>query len=170
MAENLDVPGRMSVRTPMQWSDERNGGFSTGRDDDLRMPLVPGERFGPEAVNVAAQRRDPGSLLNWIERLIRRRKETPEIGWGRWSLVPAADPALFAHRCDWEGSTVIAVHNLSAQPRTLALELDEEWEALVDLLGQQEDLTPSASAPELELAGHGYRWLRLRRPGQRIAP
>ena len=170
MVENLDVPGRMSVRTPMQWSGERNGGFSTAAEDELRMPLVAGERFGPVAVNVAAQRREPGSLLNWMERLIRRRKETPELGWGRWSLVPAADPALFAHRCDWEGSTVIAVHNLSPEPRALELELDEQWEALVDLLGEEEDVTPSGGAPKLELPGHGYRWLRLRRPDGRIAP
>ena len=77
-------------------------------------PLAAG-RFGPRHVNVAAQRRDPDSLLNWMERLIRRRKETPEFGWGTSTLIETADPALFAHRCDWQDSTVVAVHNLGAQ-------------------------------------------------------
>ena len=81
MGENLDIEGRMSVRTPMQWTDEENGGFSKARPSRLRRPVVEG-RFGPLAVNVAAQRRDPESLLSWMERLIRRRRETPELGLG----------------------------------------------------------------------------------------
>ena len=81
MGENLAVPGRLSVRTPMQWADERNAGFSTATPSRLARPVVEG-RFGPMAVNAADQRRDPDSLLNWMERLIRRRRECPEFGWG----------------------------------------------------------------------------------------
>src|SRR6478735_5438822 len=78
MAENLDIEGRYAVRSPMQWSAEPNGGFSTVTDPaQLRRPLTTG-RFGPDRVNVADQRRDPHSLLNWLERLIRRRRECPE--------------------------------------------------------------------------------------------
>ena len=78
MGENLDIEGRMRVRSPMQWSDEPNAGFSTAPAPGDALPAGhrrPGS--GPSAVNVAAQRRDPESLLNWFERLIRRRRESP---------------------------------------------------------------------------------------------
>ena len=64
---------------------------------------------------MARQRREPGSLLNWMERLIRRRRECPELGWGEWSLLAQDDPAVFAHRVDWGDSTVVAVHNLAGR-------------------------------------------------------
>jgi hypothetical protein len=78
MCENLDVEGRLAVRPPMQWSAEQHAGFSPPGTRQLVRPLCPGY----EKVNVADQRRDQDSLLNWMERLIRRRRECPEIGWG----------------------------------------------------------------------------------------
>ena len=89
LGEDLRVDGRMAVRVPMQWSDEANGGFSSAAKKELVRPLAGGD-FGAENVNVAAQRREPGSLLNWMERLIRRRRETPEIGWGTATLIETA--------------------------------------------------------------------------------
>ena len=109
----------------MQWTDGPNGGFSTAPASRLVRPMVSG-KLGPSRVNVAAQRRDPNSLLNWIERLIRRRKETPEFGWGTSSLIETAAPAIFAHRCDWQGSTVAAVHNLSGSRTDATLDLGLE--------------------------------------------
>jgi maltose alpha-D-glucosyltransferase/alpha-amylase len=89
MGENLGIPGRLSVRSPMQWSPERHGGFSTADDPEfLRRPVTEGA-FGPEQVNVAAQRRDLDSLLSWFERLIRRRRECPEISFGSFTSWPA---------------------------------------------------------------------------------
>jgi trehalose synthase len=162
MGENLDIDGRLSVRTPMQWTDGRNAGFSEAQPSRVCRPVVEG-RFGPLAVNVADQERDPDSLLNWMVRLARRRRETPEFGWGGWSLVDAGDDAVLAHRCEWEGRSVLAVHNLSAEPCELAVRLDAEGEVTVtDLL----DRTGSAPTVEggrlrLKLEGHGYRWFRL---------
>jgi len=87
MGENLAIEGRMSVRAPMQWSADQHGGFSTAADPKaLRRPMTEGA-FGPAHVNVGAQRRDPESLLNWFERLIRRRRECPEIGFGKLTLL-----------------------------------------------------------------------------------
>ena len=86
MGENLEIEGRRSVRSPMQWIDDAKAGFSDARPSRLIRPVTEG-RFGPMAVNVAAQRRDPDSLLNWMERIIRRRRETPEIGWGTWQVL-----------------------------------------------------------------------------------
>jgi maltose alpha-D-glucosyltransferase/alpha-amylase len=97
MGENLDIDGRYSVRSPMQWSAERHGGFSTVEDPArLRRPLTSGE-YGPERVNVTAQRRDPHSLLSWVERLIRRRRESPELGFGALELLETGAPSVLAH-------------------------------------------------------------------------
>jgi trehalose synthase len=171
MAENLAIDGRASVRSPMQWSDDRNGGFSTARPSRLRRPIVEGQ-FGPLAVNVAAQRRDNDSLLNWMERLIRRRRETPELAWGNWRVLTSDTTGVFAHRCDWDGGTVVAVHNLAAEPCQVRVDLDavDDGARLDDLLdGRPAFETLNGKSVELTLEGYGYRWFRLI-PPDRIAP
>jgi trehalose synthase len=171
MGENLAVAGRMAVRTPMQWSDEPGAGFSTADPKRFPSPVTEGE-FGPLAVNVAAQRRDTGSLLNWFERLIRRRRDTPEFGLGRWSVVANDQPAVLAHRCDWDGSTVVAVHNFGAEPCRLELPLDgiDDAVAADDLLDGSSEHPLDEPVLHLTLDGYGYQWLRIRRAGQRLSP
>jgi maltose alpha-D-glucosyltransferase/alpha-amylase len=171
MGENLDIPGRLSVRSPMQWSAEANGGFSSAEAAELCRPVTDAEGFGPDAVNVAAQRRDEGSLLNWFERLIRLRKECPELGWGRFRLLPTAERAVFAHRSDWDDRAIVAVHNLSGAPVRASFALGEghEIEALRGLF-RDEELRPAGDGSvELELEPHAPRWFRARRRGQRLA-
>ncbi|MDQ2694740.1 MAG: alpha-amylase family protein [Pseudomonadota bacterium] len=172
MAENPAIDGRLAVRTPMQWTGEDNGGFSTAPPGKLCRPLVDDPRFAPAAVNVADQRRDSDSLLNWMERLIRRRKECPEIGLGECRLMDTARPAVFAHRCDWHGSTVIAVHNLSAAPQRVTLALDDaaEIEELLDLLGHRDCRPQPDGTLPLELDGYDYCWLRAHRAGRPRLP
>ena len=172
MGENLEIPGRMSVRTPMQWTDEKNGGFSKARPSRLRRPVVEG-RFGPLAVNVAAQRRDPDSLLSWMERLIRRRRETPELGWGTWKVVRTNVPSVLAHRCDWEGRTVVAAHNFGDQPCVVRLQLgdvpeDGKLDDLLDELGTLHRIEDGSL--ELKMDGYGFRWLRITSPDQHTPP
>ena len=117
----------------------RHGGFTTARRAGAGRSSTEG-RSAPRTVNVARQRRDPGSLLNWMERLIRRRRECPELGWGDVGAARRrSDPPVFAHRGDWDGSTVVAVHNL-ARPRharRVARASTREGE-LVDLFGADE--------------------------------
>ena len=170
MGENLAEKGRAAVRTPMQWSDEPGGGFST--TDAARFPAqLPEGEYGPLAVNVAAQRRDPDSLLNWFERLIRRRKELPTIGFGEWRVVPTEPRSVLAHRCDWDGSTVVALHNFSPEPCRLKVPVEDCNDAvgLDDLLGHDH---VELDTPEFDLAleGYGYRWFLVRRAGQRLTP
>jgi maltose alpha-D-glucosyltransferase/alpha-amylase len=171
MGENLDVPGRMAVRTPMQWSDERGAGFSTAPPRRLPAPVVEGE-YGPLAVNVTGQRRDAGSLLNWFERLIRRRRETPELGLGQWSVIANDEPGVLAHRCDWDGSTVVAVHNFGAEPCRLDLPLAGLDDAIAahDLLDGEGERPLDGSVLPVTLDGYGYQWHRIRRDGQRLPP
>ncbi len=165
MGENLEVEGRQSVRTPMQWTDGRNAGFSEARPSRLRRPIPKG-RFGPLAVNVADQERDEGSLLAWVSRLARRRRETPEFGWGRWSLVETGDSAVLAHRCDWDGRVVLAVHNLSAEPREVTLRVGDDSHPgglrFLDLLDRAgASLVVDGEVLELTLGGFGHRWFRI---------
>jgi len=128
-------------------------------------PTMQDGPFGFPRVNVAAQRRDPESLLNWIERLIRRRRECPELGWGTWSAIEQEDEAVFALRADWDGSTIVAVHNLAGREATASLAVEGEG-TMVDLFGS-EDLPVGAT---LSLPAYGHGWFRVRRPGQRVAP
>ena len=83
MGENLEVPGRYAVRTPMQWSSAKNAGFSKATKRRLPRPVTEGA-YGPEHVNVASQRSDPDSLWTFIAQLIRRYRQSPELGWGRF--------------------------------------------------------------------------------------
>ena len=160
MRESLEIPGRLSVRSPMQWSSERHRGFTTA--DQPGRPLAPGE------AEVAGQRRDPESLLTWMELLIRRRRECPELGWGETTILDAGDPAVLAHRADWDESTIVAVHSFASEPREVRIEVGEA-DAVVDLFGPDE-LKPRDGSVPVELGRYGHRWFRVRRPGQRVAP
>lgn len=170
MAENLEIEGRYSVRAPMQWSADRHGGFSTAEDADaLCRPVVAAEGWGPDRVNVAAQRRDPGSLLNWMERLVRRRRECPELGWGRAEVLDAGQPAVLCHRADWDGSTVLALHSFADRRLDARVALEPEVVQAVDLF-DGENATPAEGTLTVPLDPYGARWFRLRRDGQRLPP
>jgi trehalose synthase len=166
MAENLAIEGRYSVRAPMQWSSEPQAGFTTA--EQAGRPIVEDGPFGYPERNVTQQRRDPDSLLNWMERLIRRRRECPELGWGKPTLLDSGDAAVFAQRSDWEGSTVVAVHNLAGRDVRARLELGAEG-SLVDLF-YDEDHALDDGAVSLELPPYDARWFRVRRPGRRLPP
>jgi glycosidase len=126
MGDDLDLPGRTAVRTPMQWSDEENAGFSTADPESLVRPVVSGGEYGYESVNVADQRSDPDSLLQWFSRLTRLRAECPEIGRGDCEILDADDPAVFAHRTTSDHGTAVAVHNLDEAATTATLDLSGE--------------------------------------------
>ncbi len=163
MAENLEIPGRMSVRAPMQWSNEPNGGFSGAPEDGLRRPVVKGRRWGPAGINVEQQSRDPASMLNWTERLIRRRRETPEIALGAWSLVPVSEACIVALRYDWGNRTVLLIHNLGGGPCRTSCKLEgaAQWKGLTDLLGEGDVALKKDGTLTIDLAAYGFVWLRV---------
>jgi trehalose synthase len=161
MGEDLELPDRMSVRVPMQWTDGDNGGFSPAPADRLVRPVADGD-FGPATVNVEAQRRDRDSLLNWMERVIRTRKERPELGWGSSTLIETAAPSIFAHRCDWEGSTVVAVHNLAEEDAEADVDLGDDAVAVDDLLEAREHEVRDGRL-QVRLGRYGYLWLLVHR-------
>jgi glycosidase len=155
----------------MQWSAEPGACFSTADPGSLTRPLPEGA-FSPLAVNVADQRRDQGSLLNWFERLIRRRRETPELGMGTCSVIPNDQPGVLAHRCDWDGSTVVAIHNFGADPCRFDLPLDgiDDAAGADDLLDGSPEQALDGGVLNVTLPAFGYRWLRIRRQDERVSP
>jgi len=171
MGEDLDADGRAAVRTPMQWTAHADGGFSTAPPSRLTARPVPGG-YGPEHVNAAAQRRDPDSLWSFIARLAQRYRECPELGWGDFTVLDQPHAQVLAHRCSWTGGTIVALHNLGAEPLTVPLSLgdQEPGTRLVDLLQQGTTSLSQGGDLELPLEGYGYRWLRLDRPGDRQLP
>jgi maltose alpha-D-glucosyltransferase/alpha-amylase len=163
MGEDLSLDERNSMRTPMQWSDAPHGGFSSAPRQAQIRPVISGGPYGYESVNMVGQRRAPDSLLNWMERAIRTRKERPEFGHGTLDTLDAGDPAVSAHSCQWQGGAVLAVHNLSDRRCTIGLNLrDYEAPHLVELLGEREHIPLNGTAFEVALEGYGYRWFRLR--------
>ena len=162
MAENLDVDDRLAVRTPMQWTGDAAAGFSTAPPDGLVRPLPADERFAPSMVNVLDQRTDPDSLLNWFERLIRLRKEAPEVGWGTCEVLPVAAKPVLALRHDWQERTLITVHNLGRRTRVVELRIDGVAHGeLRDLLRAERPIPVRDGTAGLKLAAHDHRWFRL---------
>ncbi len=168
MAENLDVPGRFAVRTPMQWTDGVNGGFSTAAKRRLPRPL-PGGLFGPEHVNAADQRHDHRSFWWFIRDLIYTYRQQPEIGWSTAEVLDQPNPAVLAHVCrEASGWVMVGLHNFGADSCLVPLELNDvpPGSQLVDLLdGRAAFPLDDRGRIELQLGPYGYRWLRLLRPG-----
>lgn len=163
MGENLAAEQRLAVRTPMQWTAGRNGGFSTAAAADLVSKPARG-RFGPRAVNVEDQRADPDSLHWFVRSLIRAYRECPELGWGSPTLLTCDQPSVLAHRCTWEDRSVVALHNLADRPVTARVTLPEGTGPvhLVEPLGDTALSTDRSGVLEVRLKRYGRLWLRPR--------
>jgi maltose alpha-D-glucosyltransferase/alpha-amylase len=162
MGDDLELPERTCARTPMQWSTEPHGGFT--KADKPVVPVISDGPYGYPHVNAAHQRREPNSLLNWTERIVRMRKEVPEVGWGDFEVLPIRDPAVLAIRYDWRNNSVLFVHNLSDTPRevTFATGLSgPEGRVLVNLLTENHSRAAEDGKHTVLVEGYGYRWYRV---------
>jgi trehalose synthase len=167
MAENLDVPGRLAVRTPMQWTGGQNGGFSGATKRRLTRPLPDG-LYGPDRVNAADQRHDHQSFWWFMRNLIYTYRQQPEIGWSTAEVLKQPNPAVLAHVCrEKSGWAMVALHNFGAEGAIVPVRLDgtPSGSVLVDLLDDlsEHELDAKCSV-DIGLEPYGYRWLRLRRP------
>jgi maltose alpha-D-glucosyltransferase/alpha-amylase len=173
MAEDLETEGRGSVRVAMQWSGtDPSGGFSTAGASACHPPVIRDGRFGYRRVNVAAQRRDPGSLLSCVTRMIHQRRACPEIGFGDWRPLDVDEPAVLALRSDWEGGAVVTLHNLSSAPCGVKADLDGggHRDRFVEVLAGQREQPLEEGAGTIPLAPYGYRWFRRRRASDAYVP
>ncbi|WP_159500545.1 alpha-amylase family protein [Microbacterium sp. 18062] len=170
MGEDPRIQGsRAAVRTPMQWTDADDAGFSHAKPEDLVAPIVAGG-FAPQHINVAQQRHDPESFLRFVQQLVRTYRGAPEIGWGDLAILDQPHPSVLAHSVTSELGVLVAAHNFAPDGRAFRVEVegaDADWR-VVSLLG--EDPAPVALEDggfDVELGGYGHRWWRVIRPGER---
>jgi maltose alpha-D-glucosyltransferase/alpha-amylase len=163
MGDDLRLPERNCARTPMQWSTEPNAGFTTYAKPI--MPVITDGAYGFRQVNVAAQRRDPDSFLNWMERIIRMRKEVPEIGWGDFSFVRLRTPGVLAMEYEWRNNSVLCLHNLTPEPREIRFRLRAKYAGeagqLINLLSDDHSRADENGRHCIVLEPYGYRWFRV---------
>jgi len=167
MGENPDIPGRLAVRSPMQWTGGDNGGFSRAPKRRLTRPLPEG-LYGAERVNAADQRRDHDSFWWFMRNLIYTYREQPETGWSDIEILKQPNRAVLAHVCREEsGWAMAALHNFAAEGCLVPIEIADlpKGSILVDLLNDLEEieLDPHGRV-DVDLEPYGYRWLRVKRP------
>ena len=162
MGDDLSLPERTCCRTPMQWSTEPNGGFT--KSEKPIVPVINEGPYGFQHVNAAEQRRDSNSMLNWTERIIRMRKEVPEVGWGEFEIIKTGDPAVLAVRYDWRNNSVLFLHNFAHDPREFEFSPGLKGDAanqLVNLLTADHSRASESGKHRVCLEGYGYRWYRV---------
>lgn len=166
MGENTEIHGRTAVRTPMQWTSERNGGFSEVPPSRL-VARPPADGYAPVHVNVAAQLVDRGSLLHFFRDLISRYRISPELGWGEFEVLEQPAQGVLVHSLRADVGRMIAIHNFADVPAMTSFALADEPEgaALVDLLGEERIPLDERGGAQLEVPAYGFRWLRVSRPG-----
>jgi maltose alpha-D-glucosyltransferase/alpha-amylase len=164
MGENLEIEGRLAVRVPMQWTAEPGAGFSTADPATFPRPLVEGP-FSAKHVNVRDESRDPGSLLSFVQRLIKAYRACPELAWGAGQVLdpgPKA-PSMLVHRTDADGTSIITVHNFGPRRAAAALALTDLAKCdLYDVLAGTGEAVQVGDDGTLDvtLAPYGFRWLR----------
>jgi maltose alpha-D-glucosyltransferase / alpha-amylase len=163
MGDNVYLGDRDGVRTPMQWTGDRNGGFSRTDFARLFLPPLMDPVFGYQAVNVEAQLRSPTSLLRWLRRLIELRKEHPVFGLGDYRALRPENQRIFAHIRSYEGDTVLCVHNLARSAQAVELDLSA-WEGKipVEMSGRTPFPRIGTLPYLLTLGARGFFWFLLR--------
>jgi maltose alpha-D-glucosyltransferase/alpha-amylase len=163
MGDDLRLPERNCARTPMQWSTEPNAGFTTNPKPIL--PVISEGGYGFRQLNVAAQRTDPDSFLNWMERIIRMRKEIPEVGWGDFSVLSLRTPNVLGMTYEWRNNCVLFLHNLIAEPQDIRFRTPTkckgEKDVLMNLLSGDNSEADERGRHCVVLEPYGYRWYRV---------
>lgn len=162
MGDNIALFDRNGLRTPMQWENRINGGFSNADPSRLYAPLIADERFDPQRVNVNDQRRDPGSLYNRIKQMIAVRKQYPGLGASRLEWVETGNKTIAAYWRRWEDERYFICNNLSSNRQDISIKLlqDHRSEA-IDLLSGQKINLPISNEIPMQLLPHQYIWLKI---------
>jgi maltose alpha-D-glucosyltransferase/alpha-amylase len=168
MGDNVFLGDRDGVRTPMQWTGDRNGGFSRADFAQLYAPPLMDPVYGFQAVNIEAQLRTPTSILRWLHRFISLRKEHPVFGFGTYEPIEPSNPRIFAHLRRFEDDLVLCVHNLARSAQAVELDLREyEGRYPVELFGNSRFPRIGELPYLLTLGSRGFYWFALVEDGER---
>jgi maltose alpha-D-glucosyltransferase/alpha-amylase len=162
MGDNVYLGDRDGVRTPMQWTGDRNGGFSTADFAQLYAPPSMDPVYGFQALNVEAQLRTPSSLLRWTHRFIALRKEHPVFGLGSYEALRPSNKRIFAHIRRYEREVLLCVHNLARSAQAVELDLSEfEGSYPEEMFGRSRFPRIGELPYLLTLGPRGFYWFRL---------
>jgi len=162
MGDNIYLGDRDGVRTPMQWSGDRNGGFSTADAQRLFLPTIMDPVYGYAAVNVEAQERSPSSLLNWLKRLIAVRQTHAVFGRGTISFMYPENRKVAAYVREFGDEVVLCVANLSRTPQAVSLDLSRfAGRVPVEMIGWSPFPKIADDHYVLTLPGHAFFWFSL---------
>lgn len=170
MGDNIWLGDRDGVRTPMQWSPDRNAGFSKADPGRLYLPTIQDATYGYQAINVENQSSSQNSLLNWVRRLIQVRKRYDAFGLGTFRELDSANPSVLTYlreyeREDGDTEVLLCVNNLSKYPQAVELNLSEFADSTpVELTGSVPFPTISSDSYQITLPGHGFYWFELQIP------
>lgn len=161
MGDDLRLPERLCARTPMQWARDPQAGFT--RSEKAVLPVISDGEYGYERVNAAQQTRDPNSLLNWMERMIRMRKQLPEIGWGDFEVLKTGSAAVLGIRYAWRGNCVVVLHNFADEPEPVRLHEihGAAGGTLVNLFTRDHSTADETGTHHIQMERYGYRWYRV---------
>ncbi|ABG03291.1 Trehalose synthase-like protein [Rubrobacter xylanophilus DSM 9941] len=162
MGDNVFLGDRNAVRTPMQWTSDRNAGFSRADPHSLYLPPIMDPVYGYEALNVEAQSRSPGSLLNWMKRIIAVRKAHKAFGRGTLEFLHPGNRKVLAYLREYGDETILCVANLSRSAQPVELDLSRfSGRVPVEMIGGS-SFPPIGSLPYfLTLPGHSFYWFNL---------
>ncbi|MGW5361265.1 maltose alpha-D-glucosyltransferase [Actinopolymorpha pittospori] len=165
MGDNIWLGDRDGVRTPMQWTPDRNAGFSACEPGRLTLPVIMDSIYGYQAVNVEAQLQSASSLLHWVRRMIHVRKQNPAFGSGTFTDLGGSNPSVLSFVRELGDDVVLCVNNLSRFPQPVELDL-RRWEGAepIELLGGVRFPHVGELPYLLTLGGHGFYWFRLPHP------
>lgn len=158
MGDDLSKEERLSVRIPMQWNNTKNGGYSEG--DDLYQDALHEGDYSYHKINVDQQLANPGSMLNWMKRMIEIRKQCTEIGTGKWDLVMANDDRVFGISYKEGDKTLVIINNLHHEPLVINLFADFNPKQMKDIFVDEEYVVPE-NFNNILIKGYGYRWIRI---------
>ena len=165
MGDNIYLGDRDGVRTPMQWSVDRNAGFSRAEPQRLYLPTLTDSVYGYPAVNVEAQERSPYSLLNWMKRLIQVRKTHQAFGRGSIEFLTPSNEHVLAYLRIYEGDVILVVNNLSASAQAVTLDLSQFTGFVpMEMVGNTEFLPIEEEPYPLTLSPYGFFWFAIRPP------
>lgn len=158
MGDDLALKERLSVRTPMQWNNKPNAGFSTATQ--TVRPIIDTGRYDYHRVNVQLEKSDSNSLLNWLVRMIRLREACPEVSWGSWEILDTGSPYVLALMYHWQNQWLVTVHNFSKQLQEVHINTQKQGHTLQNMLSANQS-SSNTGLHSVTIEGYGYRWYRV---------